>query len=144
MEACICKALCHLRQFCLILIADGNQHGAAHGQLCLCCLLCLEEGFAVEFGKPKHLACGAHFGSQNRVNLLEHIEGEYGFLHAVVRNILFLQQIGNVIRNAKLHRRDEDEVDIFVAHECVDQGMHGTAELQVSAKTDGKASDRSL
>ena len=91
MEACICKALCNLRQFCLILITDGNQNGAAHGQLCLCCLLCLEEGFAVEFGKPKHLACGAHFGPQNRVNLLEHIEGEYGFLHAVVRNILFLQ-----------------------------------------------------
>ena len=32
----------------------------------------------------------------------------------------------------------ENEFDAFVAHQCVDQGVYGTTEFQVTAQTDGK------
>ena len=65
----------------------GDQHSAAERKLGLCCFLRLVEGFAVGSGKSENLTCGAHF-RENGVNLLEHIEGEYCFLNAVVGDLL--------------------------------------------------------
>ncbi len=43
----------------------------------------------------------------------------------------------DIIWYAQLIGRDKDKTDIFVAHQRVDQGMYGSSEFQIPAKTYG-------
>ena len=87
LEAVLIEALRNLRNLRLVLGVDGDECGAFGRKDAACALLGLEEGLAGGSGDSENLAGGTHLRSENRVNLLEHIEGEDCFLDAVVRNL---------------------------------------------------------
>ena len=61
-----------------------------------------------------------------------------------IGDVLIFQHFSDIIGNPELIRRDKDEAYIIITDKGVDQGVHGTAEFKVTAKTDGKTIQTSL
>ena len=90
-KAKLIEASCNVNYLCLISVINRNQHAAGSGQLGLCRFFCLEECITKVCRQSKNLTGGTHFRSEYRVNLREHIEGEYRFFYTVVSEFLFFQ-----------------------------------------------------
>ena len=73
--------------FELILIVDGQKGSALERQSRLRALLRFVERHAGCHRKAEDLACGAHFGAEDRVDFLEHVEREDSFLDTVIRDL---------------------------------------------------------
>ena len=90
LEAILVKAPGYLYDLGLIPVADADKHGSLQRQGRLRGLLGLVEGFAEVRRKSQHFSGGTHLRPEERVYLLEHIEGEDGLLYAVMVEFLFL------------------------------------------------------
>ena len=90
-ESKIMECSSNFKKLRLITITYAEKNCSLNRKLDLCCLLCLVVCFAKGFRHTKNFTCGTHFRSQNRVNLLEHIEREYCFLYAVMLYLTVLQ-----------------------------------------------------
>ena len=73
------------------LVGQANQHGTFVREEGTCGFLALVVGQSVVVGEAEHFTSGAHFGAENRVHLRELVEGEHGFLGAVVVELLVLE-----------------------------------------------------
>ena len=73
------------------LVGEANQHGTFVREEGTCGFLALVVGQSVVVGEAEHFTRGAHFGAENRVHLRELVEGEHGFLGAVVVELLVLE-----------------------------------------------------
>ena len=73
------------------LVRQANQHGTFVREEGTCGFLALVVGQGVVVGEAEDFAGGAHFGAENRVHLRELVEGEHGFLSAVVVELLVLE-----------------------------------------------------
>ena len=73
------------------LIGQANQHGTFVREEGTCGFLALVVSESVVVGEAEHFAGGAHFGAEHRVHLRELVEGEHGFLGAVVVELLVLE-----------------------------------------------------
>ena len=85
------KDLCSLNSLFLILAVNRDKHISLKWKLVACSFLCLKESLTCGCCKSKHLACGSHLRSEDRVNFLEHIEREDCFLYSVVRDHLVVE-----------------------------------------------------
>ena len=54
--------------------------------------------------------------------------------HFFIRNAFFMKHFCDILGNLQFIRGDEDETDVIITDQCIDQGMHGTAKLQISAQ----------
>ncbi len=73
------------------LVGEANQHGTFVREEGTGGFLALVVSEGVVVGEAEHFAGGAHFGAENRVHLRELVEGEHGFLGAVVVELLVLE-----------------------------------------------------
>ena len=73
------------------LVGEANQHGTFVREEGTCGFLALVVSEGVVVGEAEDFAGGAHFGAENRVHLRELVEGEHGFLGAVVVELLVLE-----------------------------------------------------
>ena len=73
------------------LVGEANQHGTFVREEGTRGFLALVVGQGVIVGEAENFARGAHFGAENRVHLRELVEGEHGFLGAVVVELLVLE-----------------------------------------------------
>ena len=69
-----------------------NQNSSRKWERCLSSFLCLVECFSIVGRKTKYLTSRTHLRPEQRVNLWEHVEWEYGFFDTEIWNILFLQR----------------------------------------------------
>ena len=91
METILMEASCYLKKLFLITVADTDQNRSGQGQRRLSRFLRLVEGFSEIGRQSQYLTGRTHLRSQNRVYLLEHIEGEYRLLHAVMMEFALLK-----------------------------------------------------
>ena len=73
------------------LVGEADEHGTFVREEGTCGFLALVVSEGVVVGEAEHFASGAHFGAENRVHLRELVEGEHGFLGAVVVELLVLE-----------------------------------------------------
>ena len=73
------------------LIGEANQHGTFVREEGTCGFLALVVSEGVVVGEAEDFAGGAHFGAEDRVHLRELVEGEHGFLGAMVVELLVLE-----------------------------------------------------
>ena len=73
------------------LVGKANQHGTFVREEGTCGFLALVVSEGVVVGETEDFAGGAHFGAEHRVHLRELVEGEHGFLGAVVVELLVLE-----------------------------------------------------
>ena len=73
------------------LIGQANQHGTFVREEGTGGFLALVVSEGVVVGEAEDFAGGAHFGAEHRVHLRELVEGEHGFLGAVVVELLVLE-----------------------------------------------------
>ena len=73
------------------LVRQTNQHGTFVREEGACGFLALVVSEGVVVGEAEYFTRGAHFGAENRVHLRELVEGEHGFLGAVVVELLVLE-----------------------------------------------------
>ena len=73
------------------LVGEANQHGTFVREEGTCGFLALVVSEGVVVGEAEDFAGGAHFGAENRVHLRELVEGEHGFLGAVMVELLVLE-----------------------------------------------------
>ena len=91
LESGFLKCLCHFHDFRLILAIYGDQYGTFQRQICICAFFCLVECACQRLGDTQHFTGGTHFRPEDRVYFLEHIEREYRFFYAVIRDGSFGQ-----------------------------------------------------
>ena len=90
-EPAVRKSSGDLHHFRFVSAVHRYQHSPAKRQLRLGRLLSLEKRFPVVRRKSQDFSGGTHFRSQDRIHLREHIKWEYGFLYAIIWNILLFQ-----------------------------------------------------
>ena len=73
------------------LVGEADEHGTFVREEGTCGFLALVVSEGVVVGEAEDFAGGAHFGAENRVHLRELVEGEHGFLGAVVVELLVLE-----------------------------------------------------
>ena len=106
LEARLAEPARDLRRIGTVGCAQGDEHGALQGQDHLGRLLGLVEGTAGRAGNAQDFAGGPHLGSQDGVDLREHVEGEDGLLDAVVGNILLLEIRDGGLASGQFRRDD--------------------------------------
>ena len=101
----------------LVVIGDRHQNSAFRRELLVGRDLRLEVGETRGCGDAQDFAGASHFRSKHRVDFREHVEGEDGFLDAVVRDGLlrdaeFLQSLAkHYLRGDPRHRDGADLTD---------------------------------
>ena len=73
------------------LVRKADEHSAFGREEGTGSFLALVISESVVVGEAEHFASGAHFGAEHRVHLRELVEGEHGFLGAVVVELLVLE-----------------------------------------------------
>ena len=91
LESVICEALGDGKQIRLIIVVDTDEYCSGKRKLCLGSFFCLVECLANILRKSEDLTGGTHLGSEKRIDLREHIEGEYRLLDSVIRDYSVLK-----------------------------------------------------
>ena len=73
--------------FKLVLVVDGNKSCSPERKSRLRTLLSFVERHAGRRRKAQDFACGAHLGTEDRIDFLEHVEREDSFLDTVIRDL---------------------------------------------------------
>ena len=94
LEAGFIEELRDFDDLVLVLAVDGDEDRAFEGQGGRCAFLSFEERAARGPGDAEDFAGGPHFGAEDRVDFLEHLEGEDRFLDTVVRDVA-LAELGD-------------------------------------------------
>lgn len=89
LEAESLKILCNAYYFWLVIVVYADKNSALQRNSCLSSLLSLVICLAEIVGHSQNFTCGTHLGAKERIDLREHIEGEYGFLYTVMLELLF-------------------------------------------------------
>ena len=86
LETAVIKDLSDFRNFRLILLVDGDQDCSLCGKCRVSAFLCLEVSLTGLGRDTEHLAGRTHLRAEQGIDFLEHIEGEYCLLDAIVRD----------------------------------------------------------
>ena len=89
-EAVVVKDLGYCGSFSALLAVHGDKHSALQRESSLCGFLSLKVSTTGGKGHAQNLTGGTHLRPEDRVYLREHIEGEYRFLYAVIRDLPLL------------------------------------------------------
>ena len=87
-EAQVIEGTGDIEKLGLVAVVDAEKHCSLLRQSCLSSFLSLVVSLAEAGRYSEHLAGGTHLWSEDGIDFLEHIEGEHGFLNAVVADLL--------------------------------------------------------
>ena len=116
LEAVLPEASGQFYDLRLVLLVDRDQDGTLQRQPGAGRFLRLVEGFTCRRGQAQDFTGGSHLRSQDRVDLLEHVEGEDRFLDTVIRDMLLFQLRNRGFPAGQLRgddiRGDRDHADV--------------------------------
>ena len=90
-ESELVEVLCYLNELRLVSVTNAEENSSLHRKSGLSSFLSLIVSLSECRSDTEDLTCRTHLRSEDRVYLLEHIEGEYSLLYAVMAYLTVME-----------------------------------------------------